>query len=135
VQPGELLDLVPTGDRNNPNTPAANPVRNVRVIDRAEATTGLGSASGDVTVSVSAPDQATYLAIVNVVRGDFWVVRSTRAAGAVAPAAGVAPTTSAPPTTNGFGFPASTSAPGAGATPPASTTTATAATTTTARRP
>jgi hypothetical protein len=132
VRAGELIDLVPTGDRNEPR--AAGPVRNVRVIDRSEGTTGLGSATGDVTVSVSAPDQTTYLGIVDVVRGEFWVVRSTRAAGSGTPPAAVSPTTAAAPTTNGFGFPAT---PGPAATTPAapSTTAAAAVTTTTARRP
>jgi hypothetical protein len=133
VRAGELIDLVPTGDRNEAAR-AAGPVRNVRVIDRSEGTTGLGSATGDVTVSVSAPDQPTYLGIVEVVRGEFWVVRSTRAAGGGTPPAAVAPTTSAvAPTTNGFGFPAT---PGPTATPaPPTTSAGAAATTTTARRP
>jgi hypothetical protein len=97
LAPGELIEIVPTADARDPSRPAASPVRDVRVIHRANQSGALaGGSGGDVIVSVAAEDPARYLAIVAAVQDEFWIVRSTRAAGAPAPAAPL-PTT--PPTT------------------------------------
>jgi hypothetical protein len=78
LKPGERIDLVPVGDRDADR--AANPVRNVGVISvEGSGKGGLSSTNEDQIVLVSAKDPTEYQAIVAVVRGDFWVVRSTNA--------------------------------------------------------
>jgi hypothetical protein len=112
LRAGELIDIVPLGDKGDPSRAPASPVRNVPVVDRADSGGGgLGgaSASGDVTVTVAAADPSAYLAIVGAVRGEFWVVRATRASGdrTVTPSAGTAAAPTWPP---GTGVPIPTTA-------------------------
>lgn len=93
LQRGELIDIVARGEDRDGNRTSIAPVQDVRVVDLTAAGGGLGSASeADVVVTVTAPNMAAYLAIVNAVGGEFWVVRATRSSGA-APAAGATATT------------------------------------------
>jgi hypothetical protein len=83
LRPGELIDLYPIDDGREAGRPASL-VRGVRVVSLAASggSGGLGSGSNESVVTVGAADPTSYQAIVNVVRGQFWVIRSTRAPGA-----------------------------------------------------
>jgi hypothetical protein len=99
MQVGELIDLQPIGDTKDGSRPLAQPVQGVRVINlKAGSSGGLGSNANDAVVTVAADDPTDYQAVVAVVQGDFWVVRSTRSTGGAAaapPAAATAPATTA----------------------------------------
>jgi hypothetical protein len=115
LQANELINLVPTGDPREQNRPLPPEVRDVRVISlTAAGAGGIGSGSNDSVVTVAASDANAYQAIVNVVRGEFWVVRSTRVAG-TGPSGAVAPPTGAtgPSTTMTFSMPSVPLTPGA----------------------
>jgi hypothetical protein len=126
LQPNELINLVPTADPREQSRSLPPEVRDVRVISlRSAGAGGIGSGSNDSVVTVAATDANAYQAIVNVVRGEFWVVRATRVAGTGPSGVAVPPTGgSGPSTTVTFGFPSIPLAPGApagGAGPSAST--------------